>query len=53
MLFESVVATYTGVKFVAARVSDCDDVACGVPVFALSQRRDRYAMDLNWDCCCV
>ena len=53
MLFESVVAAYTGVKFLTARVSDCDDVACGVPVFALSQCRDGYAMHLNWDFCCV
>lgn len=51
VMFKSVVAAYTGVEFEAARVANCDDIACGVPVFALGQWRDGYAMNLNWGCC--
>lgn len=50
MLFQSVVTAYASVELGAARVANCDDVAGGVPVFALGQCRDGYAVDLSWDC---
>jgi hypothetical protein len=47
VLFQSVVTAYTSVELRAARVANCDDIACGVPVFALGQCRDGYAIDLD------
>jgi hypothetical protein len=40
-----VMATDAGVEFVAAEMLDGDDVEGRVPMNALGQRRDRYAMD--------
>jgi hypothetical protein len=47
MFLKSVVAAYTCVELEAARVADRDDVAGRVPVCALGQRCDRYAIDLT------